>query len=192
MSKDSVDSTVDERNVGSSKISKYLKMLFCCFKRERLYEEEIGDSEEFDYVVEKLVVKRVPLALFAMSADFQNRRRRDVSAVSSDISQSTFSSTFDGNNPAVNAIKTATDKITHDPVGNKTLHLTDRNRNQNFVRKRRVHFLFENKFADCCKRWLIIPNSSIINFFFIFLFFKSIVINITIYYIIIFFLCLYI
>ncbi|XP_012226882.2 uncharacterized protein [Linepithema humile] len=148
MSEDiSVDFTIDEqedRDVNSNGISKRLKMLFCCFKRERLHEKEIieCDPEEYDYVVEKLVIKRVPLALFAIPADFSDRRKRDVSVISNDISQSTCLSILDGNNSAVNAVvrdkgltsmKTAMGRTAYDPAVKKTL---DRSKNENLVRKR--------------------------------------------------------
>lgn len=143
MSENSVNSTTDEqedRNVNSSEISKRLKTLFCCFRRERLHEKEIVEydpEEEYDYVVEKLIIKRVPLALFAIPVDFSDRKRD----VPSDISQSTCLSTYDENNSAMNAImrdKCLTSmKSAHDPA-KKILHL-DRNKNQNLVRKRQVY-----------------------------------------------------
>lgn len=110
MSENSTDSTVDEeeeeqrdRNVKSGRIARCLKALICCYRRERSHEEiPEYDPDEYDYIVEKLVVKRVPIALFAIPNDLRNRRRPYGSAsTSSGTSASASTSTFGGSNTVV-------------------------------------------------------------------------------------------
>ncbi|XP_011640808.1 uncharacterized protein LOC105429502 [Pogonomyrmex barbatus] len=100
ISENSADSSLDDekeegkqriRDDRSSGIARCLKVLFCCVKRESSVEEIEYDPDEYDYIVEKLVVRRVPLALFAIPADLMDRRRFGVTNHSS---RSTFSSSF--------------------------------------------------------------------------------------------------
>ncbi|XP_011140631.3 uncharacterized protein LOC105183901, partial [Harpegnathos saltator] len=78
------------------KIKKRLKTLFCCIKPRESHEEVIEyDPDEYDYIIEKLVVKRVPLALFAIRADLLDHRHgSDVTMTSEQTSRSASSSTF--------------------------------------------------------------------------------------------------
>ncbi|RLU21963.1 hypothetical protein DMN91_006342 [Ooceraea biroi] len=141
MSKSSVDSTIDEqdgrdqddRDKSSAKIMKRLKALFCfCFKREPRAGEIVEyDPDEYDYIVEKLVVRRVPLAFFAIAADLQDLRRQTPSM----SSQSTSSSTVSWSKPTVNVVTQATstrsviDRTAYDFTANKALRFdTDGNR----------------------------------------------------------------
>ncbi|XP_072751884.1 uncharacterized protein [Anoplolepis gracilipes] len=115
MSENSVDSTIEEqeyrridRGVEPNGIARCFKKLFCCIKRraESNAKETIRyDPDEYDYIVEKLVVKRVPFALFAISADLANRRRPDdVPLTPDDVSQSSSLSTFSRDNPTANVV----------------------------------------------------------------------------------------
>lgn len=55
--------------------------LSCCFKRNRRqiiskqFTEDIDTPEYYDYIVEKLVIKRVPISLFAMSHDTYGKEK---------------------------------------------------------------------------------------------------------------------
>ncbi|XP_029166861.1 uncharacterized protein LOC114937531 [Nylanderia fulva] len=120
MSEISADSTVeeDDEERKDCRLRRIAKVLFCCFRRDdRSNSKRIVeyDPEEYDYIVEKLVVKRVPLALFAIPADLSqmsksvNRRGRpgdDASTTPDDISQSSSlsASTFSGNRSTANVI----------------------------------------------------------------------------------------
>lgn len=115
MSDNSVDSTIEEEegrinHTRPSGIAKRLKALFCCFGRESSERGIIRyDPDEYDYIVEKLIVKRVPLALFAIPADIANRRRPDDTPLTpDDISQSSSLSAFSGSNPTSNAVTRGT------------------------------------------------------------------------------------
>ncbi|XP_011697345.1 PREDICTED: uncharacterized protein LOC105455604 isoform X1 [Wasmannia auropunctata] len=115
MSDDSApdSSTVDneeeeERRVRRGKsggAARRLKALFCCLKSQPYAAEGTVecDPDECDYVVEKLVVRRVPLALFAIPADLADN-----------ASRSTSSSALDGNARAsvANATREASTRIT--------------------------------------------------------------------------------
>ncbi|XP_020283111.1 uncharacterized protein LOC109854438 isoform X1 [Pseudomyrmex gracilis] len=118
MSENSTDSTVNEeeeeeeeeeeqrdRNVKSGRIARRLKALICCFGREQSREEiPEYNPDEYDYIVEKLVVRRVPIALFAIPNDLRNRRGPDASAASltsSVTSASASTSTFGGSSIVV-------------------------------------------------------------------------------------------
>lgn len=101
MSENSADSTVDEeeeqednRDPKSGGIARRLKALICCFRRTRRSREEIAeyDPDEYDYIVEKLVVKRVPIALFAIPIDLRNLHRPNVFATPSGTTESTSTS----------------------------------------------------------------------------------------------------
>ncbi|XP_026826636.1 uncharacterized protein LOC113562215 [Ooceraea biroi] len=154
MSKSSVDSTIDEqdgrdqddRDKSSAKIMKRLKALFCfCFKREPRAGEIVEyDPDEYDYIVEKLVVRRVPLAFFAIAADLQDLRRQTPSM----SSQSTSSSTVSWSKPTVNVVTQATstrsviDRTAYDFTANKALRFdTDGNRVP--IMKRQVHLIIK-------------------------------------------------
>ncbi|KAL6427592.1 hypothetical protein ACFW04_008815 [Cataglyphis niger] len=139
MSEKSIDSTIEEqedRHIKRSRIAKCFKALFCCFKRESNAREIVKyDPYEYDYIVEKLVVKRVPLALFVIPADLADRRRCD-DAMSDDISPSSSLSAFGGNNFSANAIthktyptSTRMNRSVYDSAANKTLR-SDINKNQ--------------------------------------------------------------
>ncbi|KAM0725627.1 hypothetical protein ACS0PU_008353 [Formica fusca] len=135
-------STIEEeeerinRDAEPSRIAKCFKALFCCFRRESNAREIVRyDPDGYDYIVEKLVVKRVPLALFAIPADLADRRRLD-DATSDDISQSSSLSAFGGNNLSANAVTRGTyptstrmDRPVYDSAANKVLR-SDTNKNQ--------------------------------------------------------------
>lgn len=98
MSDDSTDFTVnneeEERRARSGRsggMAKRLKTLLCCLKREpRAEETVIGyNPDECDYVVEKLVVKRVPLALFAIPADLADNASRSTSSSAENVARET-------------------------------------------------------------------------------------------------------
>lgn len=90
MSNDSASSTVEdeekeeERRIRGGRangMARRLKALFCCLKREPRAERTVEcDPDECDYVVEKLVVRRVPLALFAIPADLADNASRSTSS----------------------------------------------------------------------------------------------------------------
>lgn len=90
MSDDSAGSTsVDDEETGERRtrrangMARRLKALFCCLGREPRAERTVEyDPDECDYVVEKLVVRRVPLALFAIPADLDNASRSTPSSAS--------------------------------------------------------------------------------------------------------------
>lgn len=83
--------------------------MFCCVKPEPHEEVVEYDPDEYDYIIEKLVVKRVPLALFAIRADLLNRDRSDVTLTPQQASQSTSSSTIGKrSSPAVNIVAQGT------------------------------------------------------------------------------------
>lgn len=145
LTQSSIDSTIDKeredtRNRAPSKLTTRLKALFvCCFKPDRGKSNEIieYDPDEYDYIIEKLLVKRVPLAFFAIQADLPVGSKSYM-ATSDNTSQSTSSSTFDKNNPTVNIISQKTSSMkavtnichtTYD-VGNRILYC-DRNKNKN-------------------------------------------------------------
>ncbi|CAL1688028.1 unnamed protein product [Lasius platythorax] len=145
MSENSADSTIEEekeeqerkdRGVEPSGIAKRLKALFCCFRRESNAKEIIGyDPDEYDYIVEKLIVKRVPLALFAIPADLAADRRRpdDAPTTPDDVSQSSSLSAFGGNNSTASVVtrgmscltSTRTDRTVYDSATNKALRNKD-------------------------------------------------------------------
>ncbi|XP_024884995.1 uncharacterized protein LOC112463056 [Temnothorax curvispinosus] len=93
MSDDSADSTVgdDEEKQEENRRARggrtdgrvaRLKALFCCLGRgsePRADGTVEYDPDECDYVVEKLVVRRMPLALFAISADLADNATRGAS-----------------------------------------------------------------------------------------------------------------
>lgn len=102
------------RSCKSCKI-KRLKALFCCVKRKPHKEIVEYDPDEYDYIVEKLVVKRVPLALFAIRADLLDGS--DVTITPEQTSRSASSSTFGKrSNPGVSAVawETISTKTTTD------------------------------------------------------------------------------
>lgn len=104
----------EARHCNSSKIIKQLKTLFCCVKLESHDEIIKYNPDEYDYIVEKLVVKRVPFALFAIRGDLLDRHRSGVTMTPEQVSQSASSSTFyKRSNPAIvqeiTSMKTATD-----------------------------------------------------------------------------------
>lgn len=85
MSEDSAKSAVDNAEGGKRRarsgdlggMTRRLRTLLCCLKREPSVEETVEyDLDEYDYVIEKLVVRRMPLALFAIPADLADRRGR--------------------------------------------------------------------------------------------------------------------
>lgn len=135
MSDNSVDSTIEEEeqrinhDTRPSGIAQRLKALFCCFRRESNVREIRYGPDEYDYIVEKLVVKRVPLALFAIPADLANRRRPDDAPLTpDDTSQSSSLSAFSGNNPTANTATRGTyltstkmDRTVYDFAPNKAL-----------------------------------------------------------------------
>lgn len=151
MSDNSADSTIEEEerrinHARPSGIAKRLKALFCCFRRESSVREIIRyDPDEYDYIVEKLVVKRVPLALFAIPADIANRRRLDDAPLTpDDISQSSSLSAFSGNNPTASAVTRGTyltstrmDRTVYDPAANKVLRS---NKNQDLRLDKAIYF----------------------------------------------------
>ncbi|KAH0949666.1 hypothetical protein HN011_009837 [Eciton burchellii] len=106
MSESSVSSSISEQSGRDqddrAKATSRLRKLFCCFKRELCAAEiaEIGDSDDYDYIVEKLLVKRVPLGLFAIPADPQR--------TPSTSSHSTSLSTISDNNAVVNTVTRTT------------------------------------------------------------------------------------
>lgn len=151
MSDNSVDSTIEEEerinhDAGPNGIAQRLKALFCCFRRESNVREIIDkyDPDEYDYIVEKLVVKRVPLALFAIPADLANRRRLDdASLMPDDISQSSSLSTFGGNNPTITRGTYLTsmrmDRTVYDSAANKALR-SNTNKNQDLRLDKIIYF----------------------------------------------------
>lgn len=150
MSDNSVDSTIEEEEringAGSSGIAQRLKALFCCFRRESNVREIIDrcDPDDYDYIVEKLVVKRVPLALFAIPADLANRRRfDDASSMPDDISQSSSLSAFSGNNPTITRgtylTSTRMDRTVYDSAPNKALR-SNINKNQDLRLDKIIYF----------------------------------------------------
>ncbi|XP_071553975.1 uncharacterized protein [Temnothorax nylanderi] len=95
MSDDSADSTVGDddeeeenrraRGGRTDGRMARLKALFCCLGRGREPRADgtVGyDPDECDYVVEKLVVRRVPLALFAIPADLADNATRGAGGAS--------------------------------------------------------------------------------------------------------------
>ncbi|XP_036140378.1 uncharacterized protein LOC118644841 [Monomorium pharaonis] len=93
MSDDSADSTVSdeedeaERRVtrgGSfgSGMARRLRALFCCVlkRKPRAHEVVECDPDEYDYVVEKLIVRRVPVALIAIPTDLADGASRSMSS----------------------------------------------------------------------------------------------------------------
>jgi len=118
MSESSISSSISEQSGKDqndrTKVTSRLRRLFCCFKRELCAAEiaEIGDSDDYDYIVEKLLVKRVPLGLFASSTDPQR--------TPSTSSHSTSLSTISDNCAAVNTVtrttstKNTIDRSMHD------------------------------------------------------------------------------
>lgn len=84
----------EARHRSSCRITKRLKALFCCIEREPHEELVEYDPDEYDYIVEKLVVKRVPLALFAIRADLLDRHGSVVTMTPEETSRSASSSTF--------------------------------------------------------------------------------------------------
>lgn len=126
MSESSSDSAVDDAEGGKRRarggdmggMTRRLRTLFCCLKREPSVEETVKyDPDEYDYVVEKLVVRRVPLAFFAIPADRANRRGRGATYNSS---QSTSSSAL-GN---VNATRDTSARMDR-TAANKALRFGD-------------------------------------------------------------------
>lgn len=149
MSESSAASTIgqqDERNCrdarddSSARIRRRLKALICCFKRESRSGETVEyDSEEYDYIVEKLVVRRVPLALVAIPVDLHDRRRQTPST----SSQSTCLSTAGGSSTTVTqttSTMSTIDRTAYDFTASKALHF-DRHESQVPV-KRQVFPLY--------------------------------------------------
>lgn len=88
MSDDSADSVVDEEKRekrragagGTGGMARRLKALFCCLRGEpRAHRTVEYDPDEYDYVVEKLVVRRLPLALLAIPTDGVSRSTSSAS-----------------------------------------------------------------------------------------------------------------
>ncbi|XP_014469200.1 PREDICTED: uncharacterized protein LOC106741580 [Dinoponera quadriceps] len=107
-SRNSADSSYSERedearHSSSHKITKRLKALFCCVKRESHERVIECDPDEYDYIIEKLVVKRVPLALFAIRADLPNRHGSDMMAIPEQTSRSSSSIFGKGSNLVMSA-----------------------------------------------------------------------------------------
>lgn len=122
MSDDFVDSSVDEekeeeRRARTSKtggMARRLKTLFCCLRGEPRADETVEcDSDECDYVVEKLVVRRLPFALFAIPADLADN-----------ASRSTFSSALG----CTMKREASTRPETNGTAANKTMHFVDERR----------------------------------------------------------------
>jgi len=154
------DSTVNDeeegerrvRNGRSEGMMRRLKTLFCCFKREPREEKTVEyDPDECDYIVEKLVVRRVPLALFAIPADLAD-----------DASRSTSSSALGGDDRAVNITRETSARIgTNRIAANEALRFGDERRDS--IGGRQVHS--RDKFAR--KRdikYYFLYNNLIINF----------------------------
>jgi len=118
MSESSVSSTISEesgRDHDRAKVTSRLRSLLCCFKRELCATEvaEIGDPDSYDYIVEKLLVKRVPFGLFAIPADPQ----RMPSTSSHSMSLSTISDNY-----TRITSKDTTDRSVYDLAASKTVH----------------------------------------------------------------------
>lgn len=103
MSESSIDSETickqngrdqDDNDKSTSKIRRSLRALLSCFKSRKpravtSHEETIEyDNDEYDYIVEKLVVKRVPLSLVTLPAELDDRYQTP-STISASTSLST-------------------------------------------------------------------------------------------------------
>lgn len=147
----SADSTVDDekeeerraRDGRTDGMMRRLKALFCCLRHEPRAEGTVEyDPDECDYVVEKLIVRRVPLALFAIPADLADN-----------ASRSTSSSALGGAGSVANATREASTKLGTDRTAtNETLRFADERRDS--VGGRQVHS--RNKFAGSRSKEYII------------------------------------
>lgn len=110
-----------ENHDGSGKIARRLRALFCCVRsapRERVV---AYDPDDHDYIVEKLMVRRVPLALVAIRADPGDRHARTRTPDSASPSMSSSAADVVGD-PVVRtrrvhgtgSTRTATGRIAYD------------------------------------------------------------------------------
>lgn len=142
----------DKRNARSSEIIKRLRALCCCMKNEAREGTILEyDPDDYDYIIEKLIVKRVPLALFAIRADLSDQRGSDLETTSGSTSQSASSFASSRRNPAVawetSSTRTMMDIAAYDLAANRALH-ADRSVNEDSPGKRQGL----NKFAKIALR----------------------------------------